>query len=286
MSKLPAIGVLSRLAPDASNLKTVADFRLPCTQVCSWDTSLATPDIARKLRQTAADLGVRLTAIWGGYSGPACWNFTRGPVTLGLVPVTYRQMRIQELKRWADFAAEAGAPAIITHCGFLPENMTDPEFEGVAMAIDEVARYCKRLGIGFWFETGQETPVVILRFFEEVGLDNLGINLDPANLLLYGKGNPTDALYVFGKWVRAIHAKDGMPPTNGRELGHEVRIGDGFVRYPTFLPTLLDCGFTGDLTIEREISGEEQRRDIRYAIGYLQDILDKYEGRGAKEEVR
>ena len=276
MSKLPEIGVLSNLRPDASNLKVVADFGLPCAQVCSWNKDLATLDLARKVKSLAADYGVRLTAIWGGYTGPARWNFTRGPVTLGLVPVTYRQMRIEQLKRWADFAAESGAPALITHCGFLPENMTDPEFEAVAVAIDEVARYCKNLGVGFWFETGQETPVVILRFIEEVGLDNLGINLDPANLLLYGKGNPIDALYVFGKWVRAIHAKDGMPPTNGRELGREVKVGEGYVRYPKFIPALLDCGFTGDLTIEREISGEQQNKDIRDTIGYLQGLLDLY----------
>ena len=277
MSKLPEIGVLSKLLPDASNLKTVADFGLSCTQVCSWDKTLATLDLARKVKKLAAEYDVRLTAIWSGYTGPACWNFTRGPVTLGLVPVTYRQMRIEQLCRWADFAAEAGAPAIITHCGFLPENMTDPEFEGVATAIWEVASYCKRLGLGFWFETGQETPVVILRFIEEVGLDNLGINLDPANLLLYGKGNPIDALYVFGKYVRAIHAKDGMPPTNGRELGREVKVGEGYVRYPKFLPALLDCGFTGDLTIEREISGEQQNKDIRDTIRYLGDILASYQ---------
>ena len=137
-------------------------------------------------------------------------------------------------------------------------------------------RYCKKLGIGFWFETGQETPVTLLRFIEEVGLDNLGINLDPANLLLYGKGNPIDALHVFGKWVRSIHAKDGCPPTTGTELGPEVKVGTGFVRYPEFIPKLLDCGFTGDLTIEREIRGEQQNKDIRDTIGYLQGLLDTY----------
>ncbi len=276
MNKLPEIGVLSNLTPDASNLKAIADFGLPCAQVCSWDKNLCTLDLARKVKKDCAALGVRITAFWSGYTGPAAWNFTRGPVTLGLVPVTYRQMRIEQLKNWADFAAEAGAPAIITHCGFLPENMTDPEFEGVAVAIDEVASYCKQLGLGFWFETGQETPVTLLRFIETVGLDNLGINLDPANLLLYGKGNPIDALYVFGKWVRAIHAKDGMPPTNGTALGHEVKVGTGYVRYPEFIPALLDCGFTGDLTIEREIRGEQQNKDIRDTIGYLQGLLDQY----------
>ncbi len=272
--KRPEIGVISHLKPDASNLRTVADFGLPCAQLCSWDKNLCGLDLARKVKRTATECSIRLTAMWGGYSGPAAWNFTRGPVTLGLVPVTYRAMRIEELCRWADFAAEAGAPALITHCGFLPENMTDPEFEGVAVAIEQVAKYCKNLGLGFWFETGQETPVVILRFFEEVGLDNLGVNLDPANLLLYGKGNPIDALYVFGKYVRAIHAKDGLPPTDGRHLGREVKVGEGFVRYPQFIPALLDCGFDGDLTIEREISGEQQNRDIRDTITYLEGLLD------------
>ena len=151
--------------------------------------------------------------------------------------------------------------------------MTDPEFEGVAVAIQEVAQHCKNLGLGFWFETGQETPVTLLRFIETVGLDNLGINLDPANLLLYGKGNPIDALRVFGKYVRAIHAKDGLPPTNGRELGREVKVGEGSVRYPEFLPALLDLGFDGDLTIEREISGEQQNKDIRDTIAYLKGLL-------------
>ncbi len=276
MSKLPEIGVMSGLRPDASNIDAVARFGLACAQVVSWDPELATLDLARTLKKRAADAGVRLTAIWGGYSGPREWNFVRGPVTLGLIPTAWREMRIRELKRWADFAAEAGAPAIITHCGFLPENMTDPEFLNVAVAIQDVVWHCRARGIGFWFETGQETPVTLLRFIEELGRDALGINLDPANLILYGKGSPIDALHVFGPYVRAIHAKDGIPPTNGRELGHEVKVGEGFVRYPHFLPALLDIGFTGDLTIEREISGAQQDRDIRDTIGYLQNLLDQY----------
>ena len=272
---VPEIGVISVLRPDAANLKTVADFGFKCAQVSSWDMSLATSETAKALGKASRDLGVRLTAIWGGYSGPLAWNFTRGPVTLGLVPVAYRKRRIEELKRWADFAAEAGAPAVITHCGFLPENMTDPEFELVAVAIQEVAEYCKKLGLGFWFETGQETPVVLLRYIEEIATGNLGINLDPANLIMYGKGNPLDALRVFGKYVRAVHAKDGMPPTEGRHLGAEVKVGTGCVRYPEFIPALLECGFTGDLTIEREIGGDAQIRDIRDTAALLRRLLAK-----------
>jgi L-ribulose-5-phosphate 3-epimerase len=172
---------------------------------------------------------------------------------------------------------ELGAPAIVTHCGFLPENMTDPEFEPTCIAIDQVARYCKDRGLGFWFETGQETPVTLLRYIETVGLDNLGINLDPANLLMYGRGNPIDALEVFGKHVRCVHAKDGCVPTNGAHLGPEVKVGDGMVRYPEFVRRLLDIGFDGDFIIEREISGEQQKKDIAETVRYLEKLLSEAE---------
>jgi sugar phosphate isomerase/epimerase len=139
-----------------------------------------------------------------------------------------------------------------------------------------VAGYCKKLGVEFWFETGQETPVTLLRFIEATGLDNLGINLDPGNLLMYGKGNPLDSLRVFGKYVKAMHTKDAFPPTNGNELGAAVVVGTGCVDYPRFLPALLDLGFTGDLTIEREITGEQQIKDILYTKDYLNKLLDEY----------
>lgn len=272
----PNIGVMSELVSDASTIDVAAEFGLSCTQVVSWNLELATLEIARILKKRAADNGVRLTAIWGGYSGPCEWNFTKGPVTLGLVPTTYRAMRVLELKKWADFATEAGAPAIITHCGFLPENMTDPAFEEVLVAIQDVAGYCKKLGIEFWFETGQETPVTLLRFIQATGLDNLGINLDPGNLLMYGKGNPIDSLRVFGKYVKALHTKDAFPPIDGNELGAAVVVGTGCVDYPRFIPALLDLGFAGDLTIEREITGEQQIKDILYTKDYLNKLLDEY----------
>lgn len=272
----PNIGVMSELVPDASTLDATAKYGMNCTQVVSWNLELATMDIARTLKKRAVDNGVRLTAIWGGYSGPQEWNFTKGPVTLGLVPTTYRAMRVLELKRWADFAAEAGAPAVITHCGFLPENMTDPNFEEILVAIQDVAGYCKKLGLEFWFETGQETPVTLLRFIQATGLDNLGINLDPGNLLMYGKGNPIDSLRVFGKYVKALHTKDAFPPTDGNELGAAVVVGTGCVDYPRFIPALLDLGFAGDLTIEREITGEQQIKDILYTKDYLNKLLDEY----------
>jgi oligopeptide/dipeptide ABC transporter ATP-binding protein len=87
-----------------------------------------------------------------------------------------------------------GAPAIITHCGFIPETPKSPLYMEVLDALGEIASYCNDLGIGFWFETGQETPVTLLRTIQDINLPNLGINLDTANIILYGKGNPLDSL--------------------------------------------------------------------------------------------
>ena len=99
------------------------------------------------------------------------------------------------------------------------------------------------------------------------------VNLDTANLILYGKANPVDALDVFGGYVRGVHAKDGLYPTNGRELGTEVKVGAGKVNFPALLRGLKAHGFDGSLTIEREIEGEEQIRDILEAQAYLNALI-------------
>ena len=263
------IGVITRLRPDTDFIAPVRELGLTCAQVCCWDSDLCTPEQLRRTRELLDRHGIRLSSFWAGYPGRVAWNFREGPTTLGIVPPHLRAMRLDALRHWADFAAELGAPAIVTHCGFLPENMTDPEFPPVVEALRDIAGYCRDRGIGFWFETGQETPVTLLRHIVAVGLDNLGINLDPANLLLYGKGSPVDSLDVFGQYVRSIHAKDGCCPSDPYELGHETRLGDGLVRYHEFIPKLLRIGFTGDLIIEREISGEQQRKDILHAADLL-----------------
>ena len=271
------IGVMNALREDRQDsiFEHVQQFGLKTCQLCNWDAELWTEALAAKVIEQAAATGVRPCALWAGYSGPMEWNFTGGPATLGLVPPQYREKRVGELKRGADFAKWIGVPAVITHCGFIPENMNDPLYPGTVAAIGEVAAHCKERGLEFWFETGQETPVVLLRVIEELGTGNFGLNLDPANLILYGKGNPIDALDVFGQYVRNVHVKDGFYPTNGRELGREVQVGQGKVRFPEFMKSLRAIGFDGELIIEREIQeGEEQNRDIRETVENLQRWWD------------
>jgi L-ribulose-5-phosphate 3-epimerase len=260
------IGVINILRNGGKCFDHVAQFGLHTCQLCSWNMDEATREIAETVKKESAAAGVRVCAFWAGWPGRQVWDFKEGPTTLGLVPEEFRSERVDALKKWADFASWIGAPAIITHCGFIPENMTDPNYPGVVDAIHEVATYCEGRGLGFWFETGQETPVVLLRTMQRIGTSNLGLNLDPANLLLYGKGNPIDALDVFGGYVRNIHVKDGFCPTDGEYLGKEVAPGEGLVRFPEFVKKLKKIGFDGELIIEREIEGEQQIKDIRKTV--------------------
>lgn len=263
------IGVINRLANGGDCFAHVKDFGLKVCQLSCWDMSTATEEVAQVVKERSTQSDVRVCAVWAGVPGPAKWNFIEGPTTLGLVPAAYRTERVAALKKWADFAVSIGAPAIITHCGFIPENMTDPEYQPIVDAIGEVARYCESKHLGFWFETGQETPVVLLRTFERIGTNNLGINLDPANLIMYGKANPIDSLDVIGKFVTNIHVKDGLYPTDGDNLGKEVPAGEGKVNFPEFVQKLKELKFDGEFIIEREISGQQQHLDIHATIEKL-----------------
>ena len=135
----------------------------------------------------------------------------------------------------AGFARDIGVTDVITHVGFIPENPNDPEFESIVLTLRHICKTIGEFGQYFLFETGQETPTTLLRTIEEIGTGNLGVNLDTANLILYGRGNPVDALDVIGKYVRNTHMKDGFYPVSGRSLGKEVPLGEGKVNVREFI---------------------------------------------------
>ena len=272
MGKL-RLGVITHVSNEPEReLGKIRDLGLPTCQVSAWNPDTYTDENVRLLRAASEKCGVEVTTIWTGYPGPAAWNFTEGPSTIGLVPPEYRAMRVDALKKGADFAAACGVPSITTHAGFIPENPSDPLYRGTVDALAEIARHCKKLGILFCFETGQETPITLLRVMQDIGTGNLGVNLDPANLLMYGKANPVDALDIIGPYVRGVHAKDGEYPTEPGKLGVEKPLGEGRVNFPVLVPKLKSFGFDGALTIEREISGPQQVVDIKRAIEILESL--------------
>lgn len=268
------IGVITSLRGDKPCFPVLKQYNLSVCQLVSWNPDIWSDQLAERVAKEAEKEGVRVTAFWAGYCPPNDWNFTTGPRTLGLVPAAYRERRVLELKRAGSFARKLGLRAIVTHVGFIPENASDPLFQEVVAAVREIAMHLDKLGMEFWFETGQETPTTLLRMIQAVNMPNLGINLDPANLILYGKGNPIDALDVFGGYVRNVHAKDGLYPTDPMKLGKEVKVGTGRVRYPEFVRRLKEIGFSGEFIIEREITGEKQAQDILETIKYLKELLE------------
>src|SRR5215813_9493403 len=255
--------------PDAAMAK-VKDLGLPTAQVF---VSEFTPGLEQRLRQALDKHGIEATALVVGGPGKEVWDFYLGPLTIGLVPRETRVARIAHIKKASDFARQCGISAVQTHCGFIPENPNDPVYKEIVTAMREVATYCKRNGQNFRYETGQETPITLVRTIRDVGTDNQAVNFDLANLILYGKANPVDAVELLGPYVQGIHAKDGLWPINPRELGKEVPIGKGKVDFPRIIARLKELNYRGAVTIEREISGPKQIEDVRAAKTYLENLI-------------
>src|SRR5882724_2035547 len=255
--------------PDASMAK-VHDLGLPTCQAFVDDFK---PGLAERLRQALDRYGIEATALVVGGPGKEVWDFYQGPLTIGLVPRETRAARIAHIKKASDFAKQCGIAAVQSHCGFIPENPNDSVYKETVTAMREVGAYCKRNGQDFRYETGQETPITLVRAIRDVGLDNQGVNFDLANLILYGKANPIDAIELLGPYVQGIHAKDGLWPTNPKELGEEVPIGKGKVDFPRIIARLKELDYRGAVTIEREVSGPRQIEDVRAAKSYLEKLI-------------
>jgi L-ribulose-5-phosphate 3-epimerase len=234
-----------------------------------------TPQIVAQYRDLINKYGITVTTVEVVGPQPLVWDFAKGPSTIGLVPRQYRQKRIDALREASDFAHALGINQVQTHCGFMPEDPADPLWTETVEAIRAVCVHCKANGQYFLMETGQETPTTMSRMIEQAGMPNLGVGLDTANLILYGKANPVDAVDILGPHIRAIHAKDGRWPTNPMELGQEVVIGKGLVNFHEVFRKLHAIGYTGAVTIERETSGPQQIEDVRQEKIYLQKILNE-----------
>jgi L-ribulose-5-phosphate 3-epimerase len=255
--------------PDAAMAK-VGELGLPTSQVFVDEFEM---DLVSRLRQALEKHQIEATSLVVGGPGKEVWDFYQGPLTIGLVPRETRAARIAHIKKASDFAKQCGIPAVQTHCGFIPENPNDPVYKETVAAMREAAAYCKNNRQNFRYETGQETPITLVRAIQDVGLDNQGVNFDLANLILYGKSNPVDAIELLGPYVQGIHAKDGLFPTNPKELGKEVPIGKGKVDFPRIMERLKQLNYRGAVTIEREISGPQQVADVQDAKAYLEKLI-------------
>jgi L-ribulose-5-phosphate 3-epimerase len=250
----------------------VRGLGIPTVHVSTSDFS---PAMAKRLHTALDGNGIEATALVSSGPGEQKYDLYDGPVTYGLVASRYRAQRVDHLKRASDFAKRLGIPVTFNQWGYIPEVPSDPLYELTVEAVREIATHCKANGQIFVNETGQETPVTLLRTILDTGTDNVKVVLDAANLILYGKGSPVDSLDVIGKYVIGVHAKDGFYPTNPRYLGRQVACGHGKVDWPRLIPGLRNLGYTGPITIEPVLGRDQRDQEIREDMAYLKRLIAK-----------
>ena len=231
-------------------------------------------EYADKLIAAQKKYGIRVTTLMicpGNYA----WDFIKGPSTNGLIPVEGIEAKMDAYRKAIDFCQIAHLPAIHSHFGFIPEDPLSPDYRFFINNIKELAVYAKERGVDIYFETGQETPITLVRTIKDVGTGNLFINCDVANLILYGKANPTDAVRMFGPLIKDLHIKDGTYPDreDPSHLGHEKPIPEGEVDFPAIIKILKENGYKGSLTIEYEL-GDKSKEYMEKTRLYLQNLLD------------
>ncbi len=273
--KRPRLGLVVQVNQRNTPEKALAALKRLGFSTCQLSVGMAPPELALPIRNAAAKYDVTVTALMTLGGGRMVWTLRDGPKTIGIIPPSTRAERVAALKRASTLAKACGVKAVHTHCGFIPEDPNEPLYAESVQVIKEVATHLRNNGQTFLMETGQETPITLKRTIDDVGMDNLAVNLDVANLILYGKGEPVGALDVLGSHVRGLHAKDGNYPQDAYGLGQEVPIGKGRVRFPEVFGALHRLNYDGPITIERETSGPEQERDIAASKVYLEQLIEK-----------
>ena len=260
------------------DLKKVKDMGLPTCQLGNPPDEYVygeeSEELIQKLKDAMKKTEIKISSVFIMYKGHI-WNLIDGPGTIGLVPENTRAPRVVHACAMSNWAKKVGIDVVTSHMGFIPVDSTSLLYKGFIETMKEFVGFCKSNGQLFAFETGQEPPKVLRRTIDDIGMDNVRVNLDSANILLYGMGKPLEAVEAFGEFVINTHIKDGKWPTEPGKLGHEFPIGEGDVHYEEVLPALYKKGFRGPLTIEREISGEQQITDIKKAMKIMEEIKSR-----------
>ncbi len=219
--------------------------------------------------------GISVTAVFGGFEGESYAEIPTVVNTVGLMPKDTRAARLAEMKEISDFAKMLGCSVIALHLGFVPHDSNDPDYAEIVSVTVDLCQYAKSNGQAVHLETGQETAEALVQFISDTKCDNLFVNFDPANMILYGAGDPIEALDVLGPLVRSCHCKDAKWAANpGKEWGEETKLGDGDVGMKRYLESLDKIGYSGPLTIEREIpqSPIQQKEEVGFAVNLLKQL--------------
>jgi len=275
MDKYP-IGVFASIGAGLGvRLEVVEELGIHSVQLCCPHKEDRTEENAREFIQKLEKIGVKISVVFCDFKGESYATIQKTKETIGLVPPTLRNERKQEIREIADFAKVLGCDRIGIHIGFIPHETDSDDYRDLVASLQELADYLKAQGQAFHLETGQEKADGLLQFLTDVGRDNVFINFDPANMILYGSGEPIPALKKLGKYVRSCHCKDAKwSDQPGETWGAEVPFGTGDVNAKLFLEALKESGYEGPLTIEREIPAEPERQkaEISQAMELIESL--------------
>lgn len=259
-------------------LEVAQELKIPTIQLHAPTRASRTPDVAESFLAKLESLGIQLTAVFGGFDGESYADIPTVTKTVGLVPEESRAARLQEMKEISDFARLLGCEVVALHLGFVPHDTTQPLYQEVLEVTRELCDHATQNDQAVHLETGQESAEGLLQFIADTQRDNLFVNFDPANMILYGTGEPLEALKKVVHLVRSVHCKDATwSDQPGVTWGAEVPLGEGQVDMEAYLTILRDAGYLGPLTIEREIPQEPERQkaEIGHAAGLLGGLRKK-----------
>jgi len=191
--------------------------------------------------------------------------------TGGVVPDATWPETWKNIQADADLAQRMGLTLVTFHAGFLPHQESDPSFAKLLARLRQIADLFAAKKIEIGLETGQEVAGTMAAFLKTLDRPNVGVNFDPANMILYDKGDPVAALRTLGPWIRQCHLKDAVRTKTPGTWGEEVRLGTGQVDWKAFFSALDAAGFKGNLCIEREAGGQ-RAADIRAAREFVERL--------------
>ncbi|MDR1478880.1 MAG: sugar phosphate isomerase/epimerase [Planctomycetaceae bacterium] len=257
----------------------VCELGLKSIQLHTPQRETRTSESASSFLYKLCEHNIRITAVFLGFEGESYETIEITSQTVGFVPSKTRAARLVEAFEISDFARLLGVTYIGSHVGFIPHDRRSNEYAEVVESIRSLCKYLRKNSQSLTMETGQESVQSLLTFMDDVACDNIFINFDPANLILYGVGDPIEALKLVGKRVRGVHCKDAISTTGiaGVDWGREVPFGSGEVDAVKFINTLREVGYHGALTIEREIpeQPERQKEEIGSAVKLINSIKSK-----------
>ncbi len=234
-----------------------------------------TESAAAEIVASAQKNKIEISALFAGYKdNHTKWNLYSDFEDAGINSPKYGKERLEYLSEAANFCKMLGTKNMLIHAGFVANNPFSEEYQFMVKTLKGLALKLKGLGIDLLLETGGESPITLKRLINDIGTDNVYANLDTANLILYGFGNPVDAVYTLESLIHSVHIKDGLPPTNPLEIGRETEFGEGFVDFEKVISLLKKVNFAGPYIIEREISDTMANMKIFDTLQKLKHLVN------------